>query len=200
MAHSLEKRSFVIILSGDHSDKALSSIESQTYEHFRVIDLGEEASRMTNLLVAIDQCEEDEIVVLLNQNGWLAHEWVLTTLNQYYGNSDLWLTYGSSCEYPTYHLGNASNLPFTFYAGLFKRIERSDLLSQEVFFPASLNLAILLPMMGMAEGHSQCVSEILYVVDGKQASSIDVELEARCEEMVRSLPAYAPLTTWKENI
>jgi len=215
--------------NGAWVEKTLESACRQNYSNFRIVyiddgsedgsfelvkDLAQENSLVTlvhnekklgvlaNYLQAISSFEPDDIVVVLKGEDWLAHEWVLSRLNQYYANPDLWITYGQSRLYPTYTMGNAKEFdrtlkvrsqPFSagplhsFYANLFQQIAEEDL-----GFFAGAELAYMLPMLEMADGHAVFVPEIFYI-ENQLGSKEDGELEARCVKAIRKLSAYAPL-------
>ena len=115
--------------------KTLDSVFSQNYENYRLIyidDASDDGSfelvrdlifdsghlgrvtlvqnekrlgKLANICRALQTCEDPEIVVVLEGEDWLAHEWVLQKLNTYYADSDLWMTYGQYRDFPTYQLG-----------------------------------------------------------------------------------------------
>lgn len=222
--------------------KTLRSVFSQAYDSYRVIYIDdastdgsfeaasdalylsgemlrttmvrneERLGQLANLVRAVEACREDEIVVVLNGEDWLAHEWVLSTLNQYYADPDLWLTYGQYCEFPSFKKGAARSYrksewsglreaPFaaghlkTFYAGLFRRVSVEDLTQHGAFFPAAFDLAVMLPMLEMARDHFQFVPDVLYVANRHGAMQIDPEVQARSEKIVRSFKPYQPLAS-----
>lgn len=227
--------------NGASVEKTLQSIFSQNYENYRVIYIDDasddgsfELSRermydsnqmmrvtlaknehrlgmLANLFRAVQSCQDTEIAVVLGGEDWLAHEWVLARLNQYYANSELWMTYGQYREYPQYSLGfskpmAAGNLrqePFSashlksFYAGLFKKIPRHELMEEGQFFSAASELAFMLPLLEMAEGHSAFVPEVLYIVS--RITKEDREIAARCEKAIRAKPAHAALAKLTPN-
>jgi hypothetical protein len=173
----------------------------------------ERLGQLANLVRAVDTCEDQEIVVVLNGEDWLAHEWVLCRLNQYYADSDLWLTYGQYCEFPSYKAGSARSYrknkwselreaPFTaghlktFYAGLFRKVSKTDHTQHGADFPAAFDLAVMLPMLEMAGGHFQFLPEILYIANRHAAVQIDPEMHARCEKEIRSFKPYQPLASF----
>ncbi len=228
--------------NGAFVEKTLRSVFSQAYDAYRVIyidDASEDGSfeaasdciylsgqmlrvsavknetrlgPIANLVRAVDTCKDDEIVVVLNGEDWLAHEWVLSSLNQYYADPDLWLTYGQFCEFPSYKPGSAKNYrqaewerlreaPFaaghlkTFYAGLFRKVSLEHLTQHGAFFPAALDLAVMLPMLEMAKEHFQFLPQILYIANRHAPMQIDPEVQARCEKIIRSFTPYQPLSS-----
>lgn len=218
--------------------KTLSSVFTQNYENYRVIyiddasndgsyDLArdliydskhlgqvtlvrneERLGVLANISRAVQACADDEIVVVLQGEDWLAHEWVLQRLNAYYADPDLWLTFGQYRDYPTYQLGICHELkdeklrtqPFaashlkTFYAGLFKKIRESDFIYQGKYLNACADIAYMIPMLEMAKDHSHCISEVFYICNRSASYKEDRESQMRCEKFVRALDPYPPIT------
>jgi glycosyltransferase involved in cell wall biosynthesis len=228
--------------NGAFVEKTLRSIFSQVYDNYRLIYVDDgstdgsfELARdcisqsrsmdrttfvrnetrlglLSCLMRAIQGCKDHEIVVLLRGHDWLAHQWVLNRLNQYYANPDLWLTYGQYREFPSYRMGSARNylksewktireaffaadhLP-AFYAALCKRINENDLLFQGSVLPQRGELAVMLPMLEMAKKHYQFIPEILCISNSGGEGLEDRDLQVRCEKYIRSLKPYSLLST-----
>lgn len=218
--------------NGAYLEKNLRSVFSQCYENFRVIyvddgsDDGSDSlasnliensscSKKThfvhceqtrgvlrNIVDSVKECGDEEIVVVLHGDDGLAHEWVLQRLNQYYADSDLWITYSQCIEYPACQIsafrqyvqnGRTAPVQFprlqTFYAGLFKQINDSDLRYQGEYIQGAAEIAYMLPMLEMAEGHFQCLSDVLYIASPSNIED-DREYRAFFEKYVRSLKSY----------
>lgn len=164
---------------------------------------------LENLYRAIETCQDNEIVVVLGGEDFLAHEWVLSRLNQYYANPDLWMSYGQYREYPQYTMGlsrpapeiqkSVRQQPFfashlkTFYASLFKQIAMEDLTENGVFFSAAADLAYMIPMLEMAADHAGFIPDILYIANRSAVMKEDRELIFTCEKSIRAMAAYEPL-------
>ncbi|MBM3183697.1 MAG: glycosyltransferase [Chlamydiae bacterium] len=141
--------------NGAYLEKSLLSALTQSYDNFRVIylddgsedgsfSLAEEIAEKTlgkiqllrnektvgvfpSLGKIADFFKEGEIVVLLDGNNWLSHEWVLERLNQYYADPDLWMTIGKTLAFPSYE---SLETPFlSFYADLIKENDSFEELS-----------------------------------------------------------------------
>ena len=228
--------------NGAFIEKTLRSVFSQLYDNYRLIYIDDGstdgsfelardcinrsgyASRaafvhneqrsgvLANLSRAVQVCKDQEIIVVLHGQDWIAHQWVLHRLNEYYADLDLWLTFGQYREFPTYRMGIARNYqlsewktirqsPFmanhlpTFYAALFKRIRESDLILQGAFFPEGAELAMLLPMLEMSQDHFQFIPEILSISNQRTSGLENRDIQVQCERYVRSLKPYLPLTT-----
>lgn len=161
----------------------------------------ERLGNLANLSRIVDTCPDSEIIVVVGGEDWLAHEWVLSRLNQYYANPDLWLTFGQYREYPEYSLGFCRPLaddkpirhqPFfashlkTFYAALFRQIMPADL----NFLSGATDLAYMAPMLEMAKGHSTFIPEILYIENRAISHKEDREAVSAFEKAIRSRQAY----------
>jgi len=219
--------------NGAWLEKTLSSVFRQNYPNFRIIyidnasndgsfdlarDLIYESTYMEFVTLlrnetpigltqsyarAIATCEPHEIVVVLGGEDWFAHEWVLSKLNQYYANPDLWVTYGGCREYPNYAMSSMKRAdptmplrkqPFfasslhSFYADLFQRIAPEDLM-----YPASVQQAYMLPLLEMAGTHAGCIPDVLYIAN-KLGTKENPEMAQLCEKSIRSLSAYSALS------
>ncbi len=173
-----------------------------------------------NLYDAVHLCQNDEIVVLLDGDDWFSHKGVLKELNRYYNDPNVWLTYGQYMTYPNYELGICREPLFktylksgnlrkvglfskptdwffshlrTFYAGLFKKIEKEDLLYKGQFFSSAWDLAILFPMVEMAREHAVFVPSVLYIYNRETPFNDDklrAEEQYRLNLYIRSMPPY----------
>jgi len=223
--------------NGAYVTKTLSSVFSQCYENYRVVyiddasddgsyDLArdliydsshlgqvtlvrnsERLGALANVYRAVQTCKDDEIVVIMQGEDWLAHEWVLQRLNAYYADPDLWMTFGQYRDFPNYHLGTyyetkeahlrlaplpSSHLK-TFYAGLFKKIREADFIQTGKFLEAASDLAYTIPMLEMARSHFHFIPEILYISNREAVSKGSHETQLRCEKFIRSLDPYPEL-------
>ncbi|MBF8262946.1 MAG: hypothetical protein HW387_611 [Parachlamydiales bacterium] len=227
--------------NGAFLEKTLRSVSGQSYENYRLIYIDDASTdgsaalaadcinacglshrttlvrneqrlgTLANLMRAAQVCEDQEIIVMLGGNDWLAHEWVLSRLNQYYANPDLWLTYSQYCDFPSYRPGISRDIqqiewshlrssPFvathlpTFYAALFRRISEADLLFQGAFWPQAAVMAIMLPMLEMARDHFQFVPDIQTIANRRAETLEDREHQIRCERSIRAKTPYSPVT------
>jgi glycosyltransferase involved in cell wall biosynthesis len=220
--------------NGAYLEKTLESIYSQNYSNYRLVYVDDASSDgsfdlakdllydtnkkvtfiqnehrlgvLSNLSRVVSESLDDEIIAVVGGEDWLAHEWVLSRLNQYYANPDLWITYGQSCEFPSYAMNDrftpARDKPFekirlnTFYAGLFKEIGLDGFFDGESIISASVDMAYLIPMLEMAEGHSTFIPEVFYVSNSLSSSVENPEVIVRCETKIREMAAYEPLSRW----
>ena len=177
-----EKLPFCIVIvgrnNGAHLEKTIRSAIEQDYNNFRIVyvdDASDDGSfelakekceghasilknenpvgEFASLERAVQNCRDEEIIVVLKGVDWLAHRWVLDRLNQYYSDPDLWLTCGQSRDYPAYQRNLAH--PNTFYARLFKKIYREQDPTADYIHP----------MMEIAQGHIQHLPDVLYILN-----------------------------------
>lgn len=169
--------------SPDGTGPAIKAYIHQRKEEGRVtfIQNKKRVGALANEYKGIWLCKPSEIVVNLDGDDWMAHDRVLEKLNRVYADPDVWVTYGQF----VYHTGDpgwAAQVPEhiieknefreytwvttamrTFYAGLFHKIKKEDLLYQGEFFQMSGDLAYMFPIVEMAGKHSRFISDVLYV-------------------------------------
>lgn len=160
-------------------------------------------------------CDPKEILVDLDGDDWLAHKNVLTRLNETYSDPDVWVTYGQFIYHPCKSPGWAAEVPEeivksndfrnyswvttalrTFYAGLFQKIKKEDLLFEGEFFSMASDLAFMFPIVEMAGKHCRFIDEVLYVYNvtttmNDIVKNPDKQLHLGWE--IRSRPKYAPV-------
>lgn len=188
---------FRVVFVDDASTDATGNIAkgiAHGSDRFTYVRNKAQKKAMANIYEAIHSFKDEEIVVLLDGDDWLAHDRVLTRLNEVYADPSVWVTYGSYVEYPSYRKGDCSRRvpsewiekgqlrshPFlmshlkTFRAGLFKKIGLQKFLFEGAFLPASSDLAFMTAMIEMAgTQHSRYVRDILYIYNRTNPLSDD---------------------------
>ena len=172
---------------------------------------------MANIYAAIQLCENDEIVVLLDGDDWFAHDHVLSLLNKVYTKYNSWLTYGQYKTYPIETIGLNKEIPDyvintnsfreyqwtathlrTFYAWLFKKIKVDDLMYENNFAPSSYDQAIMYPILEMASQHIKFIPDIIYIYNRANVLNDDKNnwiLQKHLEFYFRLKTKYAALST-----
>lgn len=142
---------------------------------------------MANQYHVITQCADDCVMAILDGDDQFYDATVLKYISEVYSDLDVWLTYGSyepikkpfpvlcadvSCD------KNIDDLYFfrkhrwvfshlrTFYAGLFKKIKKEDLMFNGQFLRSCNDHAVMFPMLEMANGkvkHFKYLSKKLYI-------------------------------------
>ena len=202
----------------DTFDKVSLLVQSLHQEkRVQLIRNADNRGALANLYHAIHSCNNDEIVVTLDGDDFLAHENVLNKLNRAYANPDTWMTYGNFVDYPTYtqkpvlckkvpsyivnnnsfrkHEWMTSHLR-TFYAGLFKKIKLHHLLYNGRFFPMAWDLSLMLPMLEMSGKHAVFIKDILYLYNRTNPINdhkVNIKLQSDCATYARKLTAYSRL-------
>ncbi|MCK4934730.1 MAG: glycosyltransferase family 2 protein, partial [Simkaniaceae bacterium] len=157
---------------------------------------------------AIQECNDDDVIVHLNAGDWLSHDYVLTRLNKAYQHQDVWLTYGQYLEYPSYKKGGAmpqprraavkkkvQRAPFlmshlkTYYAGLFKQIQLQEDVKKDYLLSMQDESKLMIPMVELAKNNVRFIPEVLYVHYQKPAKEEmeTLTLAAFCEQFAGAL-------------
>jgi len=199
-------------------EQTLLSILNQDYDNFRLIyiddgsndgsykkvqafldnhHMGERAELFYNnehrgtiesLYRAIHSCESHEIVIFLEGNEFLAHENVLSRLNHYYANPDVWVTEANSIGYPSYEKQEATPKLRSFYVGLFQRIQLQDFLQNGEFFSGYSDGIFRKPLCELSNEHVFFTPDTHYI-SGIRSSVRPPPIKEGVTERI----AYAPV-------
>lgn len=170
---------------------------------------------LANLYHAIYSCDDNEIVLTIDGDDWLPHDEVFSYINQVYQDENVWLTWGQFVEYPSGRKGFCADFPQevvrnnsyrlhgmpvshlrTFYAWLFKLIDREDLCYNGDFFSMSWDKAMMAPMIEMASGCYKYIDDILYVYNFSNPINdckIDGALQVALRDDIYARRPYKPL-------
>lgn len=178
----------------------------------------ENRGAMANWYTAIHSCADDEIVVQLDGDDWLAYEYVLAYINFIYSNKDIWMTYGQFKEYPSGVIGYDYSRPFsdevitsnlfrnigqlpishlrTFYAWLFKNIKLEDTLYEDYFYTMTCDKLMMACLIELAGRHHYCVPDVLYIYNNHNPLSdhrLNIEFQHKLAWHILSQKPYRPL-------
>lgn len=190
--------------------------EKNVGDRITLIQNKERVGSLANLYKMIQSCNKDDIIVDLDGDDWLAFNGVLSYLNKMYSDPNVWMTYGQFLYYPANTMGFASKVPAdvieqntfrslrngaithlrTFYAGLFQKIKKEDLMHEGQFFQISGDMAFLLPISEMAGKHSKFIPITLYIYNASNPISDDRTnrpLQVKMENVIRAKEKYEPL-------
>ena len=165
--------------------------------------------------------DDDCIVVILDGDDAFAHNGVLKYLDQIYSDpkKEIWMTYGQyQTEFDSKRgkdKGHCCAIPLeieenflfrkyrfvqshlrTYYAWLFKKIKKEDLMYKGTFLQMSWDVASMIPMMEMSLGHYHFIPDILYLYNCSNPISDqkkNVQYQLNLEKYVKRLPSYDPL-------
>jgi glycosyltransferase involved in cell wall biosynthesis len=197
----------VIYIDDASTDSTLKLVKELGKGVVEIVENRENRGALANIYHAVELAEEDEIVVNVDGDDWLKHKGVLSHLAKVYGSGEIWLSYGQYEHYPSGILGHCR--PFespirrapwvsshlrSYYAALFKKIRREDLLYEGKFFPVAGDLAFMIPMIEMAgEKRVKFIPEILYVYNGinpLRDGNHRYEMQQEMGSLIRSRPPY----------
>lgn len=161
---------------------------------------------------AICSCQDTDIIINVDGDDALAGEWVLSHMNRVYANPSVWLTYGQFMEMPSRTIGFCHPMPSdviarnafrsyadipshmrTFYAGLYKKIKKEDLMINGQFFDMCADMASMIPMIEMACDHFKFIDKVVYLYNGENPINDHKKSKGRQRELdlyIRSLARY----------
>lgn len=192
-------------------------IERHGYQNRVTLVRNTERKRaMCNMYTAVhDYCADDEIVVSVDGDDWLAHSQVFKRLAQEYQNPNVWLVYAQYQNWPANTKGFSRPVPprayklksfrsvvrttsqlRSFYAWIFKRIKREDLMWKGQFFYAACDVAYMLPIFEMVAERNRFIPEILYIYNRATPINdhkVNLEAQMECNKEIRLRPPYARL-------
>lgn len=211
----------MIIINDCSTDNTYTLINAFVQQHhleekITIINNPRRKGALKNLYETIHTCPDEHVILTLDGDDWLATPTALARIVQAYEDGTTWLTYGQFMFYPHGILGFCrpfpqeitqnklfrlydwvSSHPRTFYAWLFKKIAREDLLVQGKFFPMAWDLAIMFPMLEMASnGHITCLKDILYIYNEENPLNDhkkNVMLQQKLGFSIAHKPAYPAL-------
>lgn len=186
----------IIYINDCSSDNTGSLVDAYVKDHHleekvRVIHNKERlGSGIANIYHVIHNYIDDhKIVVIVDGDDWLAHNNVLTRLEDYYQDPDVWMTHSKLKYIPSevvegepiptwmYHENKVrEKLEFaqmlalrTFKAALFKKVNKTDLFYMDKFMTVAWDTAFCIPMIEMCapkssneKSHYVYIDEILY--------------------------------------
>lgn len=201
--------------SSDKTFEKAEQIASRSNCNIKLIKNENRLGALENLYNMITSCEDEEIILTLDGDDWLAHDGVLKKLNEIYTSYDVWITYGQYQNYPDGGRGIAKAPPGnvikdslfrqfdwcyshlrTFYAWLFKQIKKEDLCYNGNFMSMTWDLAMMFPMVEMAGTRQTYIDDILYIYNLDNPINdhkVNVKLQQDLDRYVRRLPKYKTL-------
>ena len=168
-------------MSTDNSAKIIQEFES---EKIKLIKNKEKKFALRNIVEAIEHAnpDDEDIIVTLDGDDWLAKKEVFEILDKNYQDDTL-MTYGTYIHYPD-GLVPGNVVPYskqvienksyrearwrasalrTFKYKLWKNINKEDLKDTDGnFYEMAWDLAIMFPMLEMADDRWKCIKDILY--------------------------------------
>lgn len=212
----------IVYVNDCSSDNTLEVLTRTIENHpkknqITVIDNKERKKGVRNFYEVIHNfISDDEVVCCLDGDDWFSSDHVLEYLSKVYENpkKELWITFGNYIgsktksgqllnfkDYP--HIENRfrktnivpSHLK-TFYAWLFKKIKKEDLFYEGRFMEMTSDLAIMYPMLEMAQNHYFFIKKVLYIYNEENSISvhrIDRSFQKNIGDYLRKQEPYKAL-------
>ena len=216
-----------VIINDASTDATLDSIkdfmkdipDDQSYKKkkFRLLDRNVNVGAMANIAYGSNLiCDQDEdIIVLLDGDDWLASQDVLEYLNGVYQDKDVWLTYGNyndvhgapglnaslNCPTQEYRNGStywATSHLRTYKYKIWKLVKDEDLKGPDgKYFAMAWDMAILYPLIEMC-GNSRIrfIEKVLYIYNNDNPINDykkNVSLQLSTAQYIKKLPKYKEL-------
>lgn len=184
-------------------------------DRITLIQNTERHGALYNIYHAIHACKDEAIILTLDGDDMLANNEVLTVVNYVYADPNVWLTYGQFIEFPSQQIGFCAAIPYhivmqnrfreyqapishlrTFYAWLFKKINKEDLMYEGDFFAMTWDKAMMWPMLEMCGSRFRFISDILYVYNNANPINdhkVDHALQMRLHRHIKDMKCYQPL-------
>ena len=205
-------------ISTDESVKIIKE-EIKNDERFQLVINTDKAFALKNIYdgINLSSPDDEDVIVTLDGDDWLADRNVLEHLNDVYNQMKCWITYGSYVEYPSGARGKfAKKIPNyvidtnqfrkfewcsshlrSFKYHLWKKINKSDLLdSNGEFYRMTWDLAFMFPMLEMASKKSYYVEKPMYVYNlGNPLNDhkVDNSYQMQLEREIRNKTPYEKL-------
>jgi len=199
--------------STDETHKILKKYEQKYPDKIAVYKNEKRKYQIENTKFGVSVSDPNSIIVTVDLDDWLANNNVLSTLNNYYTSSDVWMTYGTYCHYPYQNVSHlyhdypeeikhsgtfkkyskwlASHLR-TFRAKLFLAIPEEALKNKfNEYYDMAGDCAFMYPMLEMSRERTRFVKEILYVynrVNPMSDDKINVKKQEQCAEEIKQKP------------
>lgn len=156
--------------------------EKKQSSRVTVIKNNERRYSLANIYTVVHMCDDNDIIATCDGDDYWCSDIVLETLNKIYQYFDIWLTYGSTIEVPGNNLLLRQPVPDdvikknlfrssewrysglrTFYAWLFKKINKNDLLFEGEFIKTHCDGTYFFPLLEMVGFKQQCIPDVFYV-------------------------------------
>ena len=185
-------------------------------KRFRLVSNKNKAYALKNIYDAIELSnpDQEDIIVTLDGDDWLASSSVLSYLSDFYSKERCWLTYGSYAEYPSGMKGKfARQIPKhiidsssyrnaqwmtshlrTFKYHLWKEIDVKDMKDKAGnFYQMAWDLSFMLPMLEMSANKHRYIDEILYIYNRTNPlndDKVDHRKQLGFEQEIRNKSKY----------
>jgi len=189
-----------IIVDDATTDDTSKIIEENKHDKLIVYRNEENIKWVSNALqYLLNHIEsEEDVIVVVDMDDWLAHENVLSTLNKIYNEKKVWLTYGNYAIYDGKNI-NGKHIPKplidkktgcfihlrTFKSFLWNAIKENDLKdSSGNFVSCTYDRAIMYPMLDMCSlDKIYRFEEILYIYNSNNTLNVGKIMRQKQREL-----------------
>jgi glycosyltransferase involved in cell wall biosynthesis len=208
------------IIHNEHNCGAMANFYHAIHNLFDDQDFVEGApSSVETMSTSGYVCNDNDIIIQLDGDDWLKHNRVFARVNQEYSDHDVWMTYGRCEYYPEGKPDGQKLLPKqiiakgayreyervpshlrTFYAGLFKQIALQDFLYNGAFLSMNCDLAMMFPLLEMANGKVGFINDIIHVYNCATPLNDykkNILLQLHLDHVLRSRDKYKPVSTFE---
>lgn len=207
-----------IVLNDASTDKTGAILEDKYAGHpcITVINNEERVGALENIVRGISAISDDEedIIILLDGDDWLAYEGVFKRLDEVYTKHDVWLTYGqyrdalrdrpgccnniyTTSKYRKSKMWKTSHLK-TFKKHIWDKIKDEDLRDEYGdYYPMAWDMAIMYPLVEMCGlKRLKFIYEILCIYNNMNPlndEAVDPELQRTLAREIQGKPVYSPI-------
>lgn len=189
--------------------------KQQWKDKFTLIRNKERKGAMENLYDMIHSIPDDNIILTVDGDDWLAHRNVLNKLNEIYSQPNIWITWGQykdsqggigcSREIPKHIIASNSYRKFrwctshlrTFYAWMFKKIPKEEFLNNDgKFYAMAWDLIFMQALVEFSHGKGKFIPDILYIYNTEnpiQDCKVNIKLQQATERIIRARKPFLPL-------
>ena len=221
-------KNYKVILVNDESNDGTVDIikkEIQDNDKFSLMHTGKNGGALNSTFLGILEAnpEDEDVIIVLDGDDWLANKDVFNILNTTYLQNKCLMTYGSYMEYPSKTRGKFSRqLPDTivkdklfrkfqwstshlrtFKYRLWKNIRKEDILDKDgKIYSMCGDLPVIFPMLEMAEERSFYIEDILHVYNRSNPlneDKVNHGLQLGIEAEVREKPVYPRLEVMEKR-
>tara|TARA_R100001510_G_C7656380_1_gene216329 strand:- start:6599 stop:7351 length:753 start_codon:yes stop_codon:yes gene_type:complete len=217
-AQTYENFECIIIddISTDNSVEKINKIIKND-KRFKLVVNKEKKYALKNIYDALLLCQpaNDDIVVTVDGDDWLASKDVLEKVNKIYKKQNCWMTYGSYMEFPSRKRGKFSKqIPHhiiksnsyrkfewcsshlrTFKFHLWRSINKEDFINTNTgeFIKSAWDLAFMFPMLEMSADKAFYIKDVLYVYNRENPlneDKVDHVAQLTEENYIRNKKVY----------
>jgi glycosyltransferase involved in cell wall biosynthesis len=213
-------KNFRVIYTNDSSTDRTGELVLQYAEQFgegidfTYIETKKNGSPMSSIYLMVQECQKEEVVLILDGDDRFYNNDVLKRVNQAYLDDHVWMTYGSDyCRFKKRGHSRATPTEIlrdntfrtkrycwshlrTFYAGLFQCVEESRWKYQGDFYPFAGDIAIICNLFDLARDHVYFIEDILYdynVDNPLNEFRLDMRTQFSLRKYIMALPPLEKL-------